>query len=76
MGAVHVCEHVECKLPAEDWFQAAQQTSANGANTGKLNKPERSKSSPPRIGSDFASLLEADSSIVHGDTVDEEGREG
>lgn len=24
MGAVHVCEHVDCKLPAEDWFQAAQ----------------------------------------------------
>lgn len=19
---MHVCEHVECKLPAEDWYQA------------------------------------------------------
>ena len=23
MGAIHVCEHVECKLPAEDWYQSA-----------------------------------------------------
>ncbi|KAK9802849.1 hypothetical protein WJX73_007898 [Symbiochloris irregularis] len=38
MGAVHVCEHVDCKLPAEDWFQAAQ-AARNSSSVSSAEQP-------------------------------------
>ena len=36
MGAIHVCEHVDCKLPAEDWFQTAAAAKAQAQRTSDV----------------------------------------
>jgi hypothetical protein len=40
-GAVHVCEHVACKLPAENWYEQGKQGGRQGGGNKAGPAPRR-----------------------------------
>jgi hypothetical protein len=64
-GAIHVCEHTECRLPAADWYLASKQKAAAEAPRKPLPLPEAS--GKPKV------LLEAPSDKRSGSNVEGSG---
>jgi hypothetical protein len=37
-GAIHLCEHVACKLPPERWWEGGKGSGSKGGNNRQINR--------------------------------------